>query len=281
MGTRRERVLTPDGKIPLLLVYEEGHIPRPAVIVLHGTRRTKEIGFDEHDQHLGQGDFVRVYPDAPLHGERLPQGHPLTQDATWRAYLHGEGDALHDVIIPVVWGMANEVPSIMDYLLGRPDLVAPRFATYGFSVAGLMSFLAANRASRLNAAVMFCTPVRYQLMSLGMAYRWSNEAIEEAMQHDPMARPGAFFPTALLFLHGSRDDLVPVEASRDVVARLGPYYVSNPERLKLSEYPHVRHYLDPSAPYSTPKGAEEIRRLREEARMWLKRFLAPEPSRVD
>ena len=275
MTTRTETTITPDSKIPLLFVYEEGHTPRPAVIVLHGTRRTKEIGVSEHDQYLNGGEFVRVYPDAPLHGARLPQGHPLAQDATWTAYLRGEGDALRDVIIPVVSGMASEVSSIIDYLLTRPDLVAPHFATYGFSVAGLMSLLAANRESRLDAAVMLCTPVRFQLMVLGMAYQWNNDAIEEAAQYDPMARPDKFPPTALLFVHGSRDDLIPVEAPRDVYGRLKPHYASTPERLRISEYPHVRHYLDKPAPYSTPQAMEEIVQLREEARLWLKCFLNP------
>jgi dienelactone hydrolase len=275
MTTRTESTVTPDGKTPLLLVYEDGHTPRPVVIVLHGTRRTKEIGASEHDQYLNQGEFVRVYPDAPLHGARLPHGHPLAQDAAWAGYLRGEGDALRDVIIPVVSGMANEVSSIIDYLLTRPDLVVPHFATYGFSVAGLMSFLAANREPRLDAAVMLCTPVRFQFMSLGMAYQWSNDAIEEAAQHDPMAQPAKFLPTALLFIHGSRDDLVPVEAPRDVYGRLKPLYASTPERLRLSEYPHVRHYLDKPAPYSTLPAMEEIVQLREEARLWLARFLNP------
>jgi dienelactone hydrolase len=275
MITTREIAVTPNGKIPLLLAYEEGQVPRPAVIVLHGTRRTKEIGFSEHDRYLNTGDFIRVYPDAPLHGDRQPQGHRLAQDATWAALLRGEGDALHDVIIPVVAGMAAEVSSIIDYLLTRPELVAPHFATYGFSVAGLMSFLAAGQEPRLDAAVMLCTPVRYQLMSLGMAYQWTNEAIEEALEHDPMSHPGGFFPTALLFVHGTRDDLVPVEAVRDVHRRLTPLYASQPERLRLSEYAHVRHYLDKPAPYSTARAGEEIMQLRNEARLWMKRILNP------
>jgi hypothetical protein len=130
-----------------------------------------------------------------------------------------------------------------------------------------------RREARLDAAVMLCTPVRFQLMSLGMAYQWSNEAIEEAVQHDPMTRPEGFPPTALLFIHGSRDDLVPVEAPRDVYGRLKPHYAVTPERLRLSEYAHVRHYLDKPAPYSTTQAMEEIAQLREEARSWLKRFL--------
>lgn len=274
METITERVVAPGSNIPLLLVYEKGCVPRPAVIVLHGTRRSKEIGLQEHDEYLRGGDFVRIYPDAPLHGERAPAGGKFESDATWQAYLRGEGDALHEVMIPMVWGLANDVPKVIDYLLTRPALVLPHFATYGFSVAGLMSLMAAVVEPRLDAAVTLSAPLRFRFMSVGMNYPWDNESIEEAERYDPLAHADCFYPTALLMIHGTRDDLVPIEAVRHVASRLLPYYAADPRRFKLSEYPHVRHYLDKPEPYVTTEGAHEILELRREAKHWLKRFLS-------
>ncbi len=278
MDTICEHVITPGSGIPLLLVYEQGCLPRPAVIVLHGTRRSKEIGLQEHDQHLCGGDFVRVYPDAPLHGERSAADGKFENDATWQAYMRGEGDALHEVMIPMVWGMAKDVPKVIDYLLTRPELVVPRFATYGFSVAGLMSLMASAVEPRLDAAVTLSAPVRFRFMSIGMTYPWDNASIEEAEQYDPLAHAQHFSPTALLMIHGTRDDLVPVEAARHFASHLSPCYAAEPQRFRLSEYPHVRHYLDKPEPYVTAEGAQETRELRREARDWLKRFLASDTA---
>ena len=69
MDTVTEHLTIPGNNIPLLIRYEQG-FTWYAVIVLHGTRRSKEIGVEEHDRYLSGGDFIRVYPDAPLHGER-------------------------------------------------------------------------------------------------------------------------------------------------------------------------------------------------------------------
>jgi pimeloyl-ACP methyl ester carboxylesterase len=274
METIYERVVTPGSGIPLILVYEQGCLPRPAVIVLHGTRRSKEIGLQEHDQYLCGGDFVRVYPDAPMHGERASADGRFQSDAPWQSYMRGEGDALREVMIPLVWGMAKDVPKVIDYLLTRPELIEPHFATYGFSVAGLMSLMATGVESRLDAAVTLSAPVRFRFMSIGMTYPWDNESIEEAEHYDPLAYADRFYPTALLMIHGTRDDLVPVEAARHMASRLSRYYSADPQRFKLSEYPHVRHYLDKPEPYVTAEGADEIRELRREARDWLKHFLS-------
>ena len=216
---------------------------------------------------------MRVYPDAPLHGERQPPGSPLALDATWDAYARGERDALREVMIPVVWGLAGEVSEIIDYLCTRPEVVRPRFATYGFSVGGLMSLLAASLEPRLAAAVTLCAPVRFRFMSVGMHYRWHNDSIAEDLAYDPLVRADRFFPTALLMVHGVRDDVVPVEAARAAYAQLAPHYAADSGRLRLAEYPQVRHYLDKPAPYSTPEAESEIVALREEATAWLGRFV--------
>jgi hypothetical protein len=275
METITKRILTPGANIPLLLKYEENCFPRPAVIVLHGTRRNKVIGAEEHDAYLKGGDFIRVYPDAPLHGERAILDHKTALDSTWEGYLQGKGDALHEVMIPMVYGLAQEVGIIIDCLLDHPQLITPHFGVYGFSVAGLASFMAAGLEPRLDAAVMLSAPLRFLFMMIGRAYEWDEASLIEAEAYDPMAHPERFFPTALLFSHGVRDDLAPVEVTRDVVRRLEPYYQSNPERLRLSEYPHVRHYLDKPAPYVGPEGQRELLALRTEAKDWLKNFLNP------
>lgn len=273
-GTVTERVTVRDGEIPLLLVYEPSTVPQPAVIVLHGTRRTKEISFDDHDHFLRDGHFVRVYPDAPLHGEREQPGSPLSEASVWEDYLVGKGDALHEVMIPVVYGMAKEVSDIIDYLVSRKDIIQPKFGVYGFSVAGLMAFLAANLESRLNAAVCLCIPPRFLLMSVGRPYQWDMQTLKEAARYDPMNNPALFFPTSLFLGHGQMDDIVPIEVVRDVYHRLLPHYESMPERLMLKEYPNIRHYLDQPFPYNTKKGSEEILELRKEASDWLALYLS-------
>jgi len=273
MKTVSEHILIPGINLPLLLRYEAGQTPRPAVIVLHGTRRSKEVGVREHDEFLDGGDFIRVYPDAPLHGERAIPGHKTNLDSTWEGYLRGEGDALHEVMIPMVYGMAKEVGLIIDYLLSKPELIVPHFGVYGFSVAGLASFMAASLEPRLDVAIMLSAPLRFLFMMIGRTYAWEESTLIEAEAYDPMANPEKFFPTALLMTHGVRDDLVPIEFSRDIYHRLSPYYVNNPERLHLSEYPNVRHYLDKPAPYVGVNGQREISTLRAEAKGWLKKFL--------
>lgn len=256
-----------------MLVYEEECVPRPAVIVFHETRRNKEMAVSEHDEHLGKGAFVRVYPDEPLHGERPRLGDAKTEAALWGSYLRGEGDALHDIMIPLVWGMAQEVSTIIDYLSTRQDLIIPRWGTYGFSVAGLISLQAAGLETRLDAAVAISPPTRFRFMALGMRFQWDNATLAEAITYDPLVRADRFSPTALLLTHGTRDEIVPIEATHSLFTRLLPHYQQNPERLRFSEYSHFRHSLDKPAPYTTSEAAQQILLIRQEARLWLEHFL--------
>ena len=91
MDTVTEHLTIPGNNIPLLIRYEQGCTPRPAVIVLHGTRRSKEIGVEEHDRYLSGGDFIRVYPDAPLHGERAIKDQNTSFILHWKVIFRVRG----------------------------------------------------------------------------------------------------------------------------------------------------------------------------------------------
>ena len=53
----------------------------------------------------------------------LLKDHKTSFDSTWEGYLQGEGDALHEVMIPMVHKMAQEVGLVIDYLITRPGLM--------------------------------------------------------------------------------------------------------------------------------------------------------------
>ena len=129
--------------------------------------------------------------------------------------------------------------------------------------------MAAGLVPQLDAAVMFSAPLRFIFMMVGRTYLWDEAALIEAEEYDPMNHVDQFFPKALLLIYGLRDDLVPIEATRDVYSRLKLFYEKDPDRLRLSIYPHMRHYLDKPAPYVGVEGNNEIIQARLEAKKWL------------
>lgn len=143
----------PSGKIervPLLVVRpQKARGRRPAVIVLHGTGGDKESQLPWLSKLAGKG-IIGVALDARYHGERVPEAERegAYDEAILKAW-HAEGEHEHPLYYDTVW----DVWRVVDYLQKRPDVDKNRIGMIGFSMGGIVTWLAAATDERIKVSI--------------------------------------------------------------------------------------------------------------------------------
>ena len=119
----------------------------------------------------------------------------------------------------------DEIPRIIDWLIGRDFLVEGQLALAGISMGGHIAYAAPT----VDRRVQVLTPI------LGSP-NWSHP-------HSPHQYPQRFYPVALLSQNAGADRNVPPQFARDFHQDLRPYYVDAPARLAYVEFPDVGHFM--------------------------------------
>jgi dienelactone hydrolase len=258
-------------RIPMLVVRpQKARGRRPAVIVVHGTGGTKEGQLEFLSKLAGKG-IIAVAIDARYHGDRVPEAERETayQDAIVEAWRADAETQEHPFYYDTVW----DVWRVVDYLQKRPDVDKNRVGMIGFSMGGVVTWLAAAADERIKVAVPVIAVQSFR-WSLDND-QWQARAKTIQAAHDAAAKdlkepkvtakvaetlwkklvPGIvdsydapsmlrlFPPRALLIINGEQDPNCPIGGARIAFAAAASAYRAREasEKLKVVVSPGVGH----------------------------------------
>jgi dienelactone hydrolase len=231
---------------PAILVFRvspEAAAESGVVLLYHGFSAAKLANLAELRQ-LAEAGFLAVGIDAVGHGARR---YP---DFDQRF----AGDRAEALFNDVVAGSVDEVPEIVDHLVGLGLSDGERLGIAGVSMGGYIAYGAVLAERRFRAAAtIVSSPI------------WRG-----LLERSPHRRPEAFFPTALFTITAGRDELVDPEPARQLVSALAPYYATSPERLAALHIPEAQHLMAPA----------HWRLVAEALIPWFERFVSVEPPTV-
>ncbi|CAM4023563.1 alpha/beta hydrolase family protein [Corallococcus exiguus] len=208
-------------RAPVLGVHQGSRqeaLRRGVVLFFHGLGGGKEVHERELRLFADQGLFA-VGVDAVGHGERrFPDFDARFADGNPR-WL--------EEFLDVVESTANEVPALIDALIGEHGADPARLGIGGVSLGGYITYAALVREQRLRAAVPFLGSPEWGL----------------PRPASPHHHPQRFFPTALFSQTGGKDDVVPPGPAKALHVQLTPLYAEAPERLRHREFPESGHMM--------------------------------------
>jgi len=224
--------ITPAG-IPTLHVYPTGlQGPAPLVIYHHGWSSNKENQIVVAESLACRGYRVLV-PDAPRHGERDALA---TYDA---------GD--FDVFWGVVTGAVQEDAILHTAALEAGWVEDGRIGLAGHSMGGMIVSGSLARHPWVRVAVMLDGCPCYEWL-LDDHFRNLGTPTPQAARlkvrdFDPERLVAEVAPRPLLMVHGDADQAVPIGGVRRFRDLATPLYAAVPDRLALTELPHLDHYV--------------------------------------
>lgn len=218
------------GTVPCLTV-SRAQLPSeaPLVLMLHGLNSRKEKMLPALYEFARIGCRA-VGLDAHLHGDRPDAGSREVRLQT--EYPVATREMIEET--------TGDVSRLLDHF------GAARVGIHGISLGGYITFGALIADPRLTAASVAIGSPDW----LGPLQRWGFAAghptFDYAAAMNPLQlAPRAIPPRPLLMLHGTLDEVVPVDGVIALEERLRPLYTAQPERLELHLYPDLDHqYTD-------------------------------------
>lgn len=237
----------------------------------------------------------KAYLGLPMFGKRLPVGGT---DEIMRRQLE---DYVLQSLLPVIEPAMQELPRVVRALQARFSIDDKQgIGLFGFSVGGLTALLTLlesslpittavlagvtnNLVSVVNnyeRIVQAAYPtLKEQFPWVEKHYRWSAES-EIAKQRLNFAaraseiRKGKPTP-AILFVHGSQDEIFAVSEVEELFAALVPYYkqTNQVKRLSMQTFKHLKHNLDLEAAKDSPDMQHDIAELQQIVTTWFSQHL--------
>jgi predicted esterase len=186
---------------------------------------------------LADSGCVAVLPDAAMHGDRAPK------DFDQR--VENDRDNLFEEVLK---GTIQESSEILAWMAEREEIDATRIGMVGTSMGGAVSLAVACREH---------TPPPKVAVALMPTAPGPGSSIRQKAAYAPEAAQS--FPTAVMIVHGTEDQITPYPNARSFYDTLVPHYSAAPERLRFVDMPGEDHRV----------GAYWI----EETLSWLARFL--------
>jgi dienelactone hydrolase len=258
-------------RVPLLIVRPiKARGRRPAVIVLHGTGGNKESQLPWLTKLASKG-IIGVALDARYHGERVPedQREGAYDEAIVKAWA-AEGEAQeHPLYYDTVW----DVWRVVDYLSKRPDVDKNRLGLIGFSMGGIVTWLAGAGDERIKVSIPAISvqsfrwsldndqwqarakttqPV-YEAAAKDLKQPKVNAKVFEAVwkklvpglldAFDAPSMLRLFAPRSLMIINGEADPSCPIGGARIAMASAASSYRAREasEKLKIVVAPGVAH----------------------------------------
>jgi dienelactone hydrolase len=264
----------PSGKVervPLLVVRpQKARGRRPAVIVLHGTGGNKESELPWLSKLAAKG-IIGVALDARYHGDRVPEDDRAEayDQAIIKAWRAEPEQQEHPFYYDTVW----DVWRVVDYLSKRPDVDKNRLGMIGFSMGGIVTWLAGATDERIKVSIptIAVQSFRWSLDN----DQWQGRAKTIQAVHDAAAKdlhepkvnakvaeavwkklaPGLvdtfdgpsmlrlFAPRPLMIINGEVDPNCPIGGARIAFAAASSAYRAKEasEKLKVVVAPGVAH----------------------------------------
>jgi predicted esterase len=237
----------------------------------------------------------KAYLGLPMFGKRLPVGGT---DEIMRRQLE---DYVLQSLLPVIEPAMQELPNVVRALQARFSIDdREEIGLFGFSVGGLTALLTLleNSLSITTAVLAGVTKdlvsvvsnyerivqatyptIKEQFPWIEKRYRWSAKSEIAKQRLDFVARASEIQkrkPTpAILFVHGSQDEIFPVSEAEELFAALVPYYkqTNQMKRLSMQTFKHLKHNLDLEAAKDSPDMQQDIAELQKVVTTWFNQYL--------
>jgi dienelactone hydrolase len=217
---------TPNGRVPVLMMYSGNRGRRPAILLYPGLSSAKEVQRKELSW-LASAGFLAIAVDNVGHGKR--------RDPDFDQRHHGPD--WHGHFLRWTYATVREVPALLDALqdfLG--DGLGPIGIT-GISMGGYIAYGAAPLDARLKAAVPILGSPDWRPKQPG------TPTDEWIVGQSPCFRPELYAQIPLLAFNAGRDDSVPAAPSRDFIQALRERHGASPDRVQFVEYPESTHFM--------------------------------------
>ena len=226
------------GSVPLVSVYPvEAAEPLPVVVIYHRFSGRNTDDLLRLALPLADSGVAAILPEAALHGERAPKDFDKRLDA--------DRDGL---FTDVLEGTVDEAVEVFDWISSGKELNPTRIGVIGTSMGGAVA-LAVSCDHRF--------PPPKVAVALMPTAPGPGSPVRQEAAYSP--KPEQCFPTALMIVHGTEDNVTPYPNARSFYDTLVPHYSAAPERLRFVDMPGEDHRA----------GAYWI----EETLSWLGRFL--------
>jgi len=227
-----EKTRTTRTGIPLLIVRKNGIGPYPAVLFMHAAGGMGIIGKETAIPYfalMGDRGYLMVAFDARHFGER----GGIAQVARI-----GEQRIYPEIVIPTAW---EDVFEVVEYLKSRADVAADRIGMVGYSMGGVIALGAGAKDTEHTIKAIVCAAGGADFHKVASiketrgehTVKLSPAVLDQIERFDPINHVDAFYPTALLLIHGRRDAIAPIEGVQSFATALRKYYEPAPERLEL------------------------------------------------
>ena len=227
-----EKTRTPGTGIPLLIVGPKGGGPHPAVLFMHGAGGAGLVGKETAIAHfalMADRGYLMVAFDARHFGER---------GGAAQVAMIGEKGIYPKIVIPTA---CEDVFEVVEYLGTREDVAQERVGMFGYSMGGLIALAAAAHDTEHVLKAVVCAAggadfhtVRSVRKARGESVAdLSPEVVAAIERFDPINHVDAFYPKAVLMIHGRNDRSAPVEGVQSFHRTVREHYAAEPERLEL------------------------------------------------
>lgn len=237
----------------------------------------------------------KAYLGLPMFGKRLPVGGT---DEIMRRQLE---DYVLKSLLPVIEPAMQELPLVVRALQARFSIDDREgIGLFGFSMGGLTALLTllesplpiatavlagvtkdlASAVNNYERIVQAAYPtLKEQFPWVEKRYRWSAESEAAKQRLDFIARASEIQkrkPTpAILFVHGSQDEIFAVSEAEELFAALVAYYkqTNQVKRLSMQTFKHLKHNLDLEAAKDSPDMQQDIAELQQVVAAWFSQHL--------
>jgi predicted esterase len=269
----------------------------PLIVLWHGA------GIPGSEENLAetlpleQVQAWKAYLGLPLFGKRLPVGGT---DEIMRRQLE---DYVLRALLPTIEPAMQELPNVVRALQARFGINDQEgIGVFGWSVGGLTALLTLVESSLpIKIAVLASVTkdlavavdnyerhvqnayptLKEQYPWVEQRYHWTEESEVAKQRLDFVARASEITQRqpmpAVLFVHGSQDEIFPVSKVKELYATLAPYYqrTNQVKRLSLKTFDHLKHNLDLEAAKNSPDMQQDIAELQQIVTTWFNQHLTP------
>jgi predicted esterase len=266
-------------------------LPAPLIVLWHGFGIPNSEELLAEVLPLEEVQAWKAYLGLPSFGKRLPAGGI---DEIERRQME---DYVLKLLLPTTEQAMQELPSVVEALQTRfPIDNKQGIGLFGFSAGGLTALLTLlespvpiktvvlagvtkDLVSAVDAFERWMKQYYPNLKEEEIKYCWS-EASEAAKKRlDFVARASEIIERqpipAMLFLHGSQDEIFPVNQIEELDKTIAPHYqkVNQSERLSLKTFENLGHQLDLEAAKNSPELQQDIAELQQVVAAWFSQNL--------
>lgn len=273
------------------------NLPAPLIVLWHGAGMPNSEEILAETLPLEEVQAWKAYLGLPMFGKRLPVGG---DDEIMRLQLE---DYVLRCLLPVMEQAMQELPDVVRALQAQFSINDKQgIGLFGYSVGSLTALLTLLENSlpittavlagatkdlgvavdNYNRIVQATYPtLKAQFPWVEERYRWTAESEVAKQRLDFVARAfeiaGRKPLPAVLFVHGSQDEICPLNEVKELYAALAPYYEKSDarERLSLQIFEHLQHDIDLEAAKNSPDMQQDIAELQRVIGTWLSQHLCP------